>query len=124
MVAVSQGFIDQPKRGRHCVMLGRDHMKLVTISIFVVAFTAVPLTAALGSSSDKWAELMQRASAACIKASELKKAKAGGSVDFSDKVLVMVDGIWPQPHMKNAPARFACLYDKRTQKAEAVEAVR
>lgn len=97
-------------------------MKLGSTSIFVVVAMVAPMTAALGSSSDKWAELMQRASAACIKASELKKAKASMPVDFSDKVLVMVDGIWPQPHMKNAPARFACLYDKRTQKAEAAEA--
>lgn len=99
-------------------------MKFGSASIFVVAAMVASTAAALGSSSDKWAELMQRASAACVKASELKKAKAGIPVDFSDKVLVMVDGIWPQPHMKNAPARFACLYDKRTQKAETAEAAR
>ncbi len=85
---------------------------------------AVTTTAAVASSSDKWAELMQRASAACLKASELKNAKTGRPINFSDKVLVIVDGTLPQPHMKNAPARFACLYDKRTQKAEAAEAVR
>ena len=99
-------------------------MKLGSVSLFVAAAMVASVTAALGSSSDKWAELMQKASAACIKASELKKAKAGTPVDFSDKVLVMVDGTWPQPHMKNAVARFACLYDKRTQKAEAAEAAR
>ena len=43
------------------------------------------------------------------------------AVDFTDKVLVIVDGIWPQPHMKNAPARFACLYDKRARTAETAE---
>jgi hypothetical protein len=36
-------------------------------------------------------------------------------------VLVIVDGTWPQPHMKNAHARFACLYDKRMRTAEAAE---
>ena len=56
-----------------------------------------------------------------MKASELKKAKAGTPVDFADKVLVIVDGTWPQPHMKNAAARFACLYDKRARTAEAAE---
>jgi hypothetical protein len=47
--------------------------------------------------------------------------RTGKPVDFSDKVLVIVDGIWPQPHMKNAPARFACLYDKRSRTAEVAE---
>ena len=91
------------------------------LALGVLLAAAAPAGA---SSPDKWAELVQRASAACAKASELKKAKAGAPVDFSDKVLVMVDGLWPQPHMKNAPARFACLYDKRTQRAEAAEAAR
>lgn len=99
-------------------------MKHVSMSILALGVMAASAAPALASSSDKWAELMQRASTACVKASELKKAKAGIPVDFSDKVLVIVDGIWPQPHMKNAPARFACLFDKRTQKAEAVEAAR
>lgn len=76
---------------------------------------------AQASSPDAWAELHKRASAACVKASDLKKARAGTLVDFQDKVLVMVDGIWPQPHMKNAPARFVCLYDKRTRTAEATD---
>ena len=99
-------------------------MKIRSMAIIALGVTAVSMTAARASTSEKWAELMQRASGACVKASELKKAKAGTPVDFSDKMLVMVDGIWPQPHMKNAPARFACLYDKRTQRAEAVEAAR
>lgn len=76
---------------------------------------------AQASSPDAWTELFKRAAAACVKASELKKAKAGTPVDFPDKVLVIVDGIWPQPHMKNAAARFACLYDKRARTAAAAE---
>jgi hypothetical protein len=99
-------------------------MKNGTPAIVALGVMAVTTTAAIASSPDKWAELMQRASAACSKASELKNVKTGTPIDFSDKVLVIVDGTWPQPHMKNAPARFACLYDKRTQKAEAAEAVR
>lgn len=90
----------------------------------VAASAAAAVTAAQASSPDKWAELLQRASAACAKASELKGAVAGKPVDFSDKVLVIVDGTWPQAHMRNAPARFACLYDKRTKTAEAQEAAR
>jgi hypothetical protein len=94
------------------------------IIIALSSMLAGSMESAFAASPDKWAELMQRASAACVKASALKAAKSGTPVDFSDKVLVMVDGVWPQPHMKNAPARFACLYDKRAQTAEANEAAR
>lgn len=93
-----------------------------------VATSSVVLAAALcagsarAASPEAWAELFRKASAACVKASELKEARAGKPVDFSGKVLVMVDGRWPQPHMKNQPARFACLYDKRAGTAEAHEA--
>ena len=94
----------------------------VLVLAFVALLTSVPQ--GFASSPAEWSKLWQQASAACVKASELKKAKAGPPVDFSDKVLVMVDGHWPQPHMKNAPARFACLYDKRSRTAEAHEAAR
>lgn len=95
-------------------------MKMLAI-ILAIAVIAVPVQA---SSPDAWTELFKRASAACEKASKLKKAKAGTPVDFPDKVLVIVDGIWPQPHMKNAAARFACLYDKRTRTAVTAEVPR
>ncbi|MGE5267498.1 MAG: hypothetical protein ACM3L9_09060 [Deltaproteobacteria bacterium] len=95
-----------------------------TVIIVALSVVAGSTTTAIAASPDKWTELMQRASAACMRASELKGAKSSAPVDFTDKVLVMVDGVWPQPHMKNAPARFACLYDKRAQTAEANEAAR
>jgi hypothetical protein len=89
--------------------------------ILALGLIAAGAESARASSPDAWAELFKRASAACAKASELKKVRTGKPVDFSDKVLVIVDGIWPQPHMKNAPARFACLYDKRSRTAEVAE---
>ena len=95
-------------------------MKPVAI-ILALGLIAAGAESARASSPDAWAELFKRASAACAKASELKKVRTGKPVDFSDKVLVIVDGIWPQPHMKNAPARFACLYDKRSRTAEVAE---
>lgn len=95
-------------------------MKAVAI-VLAVGVIASAAGSARASSPDAWTELFKRASAACAKASELKKTTTGKPVDFSDKVLVIVDGIWPQPHMKNAPARFACLYDKRARTAEAAE---
>lgn len=99
-------------------------MTSTTMFILAAGFVAATSATAEASSPDKWTELMQRASAACAKASELKKPVTGKPVDFTDKVLVIVDGVWPQAHMKNAPARFACLYDKRAKTAEATEAPR
>lgn len=74
------------------------------------------------SSPDAWAELFSKAQAACFKASGLKAPKTiGKPTDFSDRVLVLVSGRWPQPHMKNAKATFACLYGKASGTAEAQE---
>lgn len=95
-----------------------------TTTIFALVVAGGLMSPALAASPDAWAELFRRASDACVKASGLSAAKAGKPIDFSDKVLVIVDGRWPQPHMSNAPARVACLYDKRTQTVEAHEAAR
>ncbi len=77
---------------------------------------------ALASSPDTWAELFAKAQAACFKASGLKETRAiGKPTDFSDRVLVLVSGRWPQPHMKNAKATYACLYGKASGTAEAQE---
>jgi hypothetical protein len=95
-------------------------MKRVTLlaALGALACSTLPVQA---SSPEAWAELFKRASAACVKVSELKKARAGTPIDFSDKVLVIVDGTWPQPHMKNAAAHLACLYDKRSRAAEVAD---
>jgi hypothetical protein len=95
--------------------------KQLLVAASIAAATAFT-SPAFASSPDSWAELMKRASESCVKASELKNARTGVPVDFSDKVLVIIDGTWPQPHMKDAPARFACLYDKSSLTAEAHEA--
>jgi len=95
-------------------------MKAVSL-VLALGLVGGSATTAEASSPEAWAELFKRATAACVKASELKKARAGTPVDFSDKVLVVVDGHYPQPHMKNAAARFACLYDKRTRTTEVAE---
>jgi len=87
-----------------------------------LGLTSAPLAHA--SSPDAWAALFKKAEAACKKASGLKdSAMIGKPVDFSSAVLVRIEGIWPQPHMKAAKAKFACLYTKRTHRAEAAESV-
>jgi len=87
----------------------------------VLSACAVTVPSAQAASPDAWAALFKAASASCVAASGLKEAKAGKPTDFTDKVLVTIDGRWPQPHMKNAAARFACLYDKKAKTAEATE---
>jgi hypothetical protein len=77
---------------------------------------------AQSSSNDAWAALFKTATTACQTASGLKDARAAGQpVDFTDRVLVVVTGRWPQPHMKNKQAKFACLYEKIGGKTEAAE---
>lgn len=63
-----------------------------TMFILLAVSAASVLGTAQASSSDRWAELMQRASAACAKASDLRNPVTGKPVDFSDKVLVIVEG--------------------------------
>jgi hypothetical protein len=77
---------------------------------------------ALASSDAAWAELFNKASIACQAASGLKDTSTPSRpVDFDERVLVMVDGTWPQAHMNNKKAVFACLYGKTDGKAEAQE---
>lgn len=74
------------------------------------------------SSPDAWADLRKRSDKACIAKSQLKTARITGYVDTFETVTVsIVEGAWPQKHMKGAKAKFACVFDKRTGKAEAQE---
>ena len=77
---------------------------------------------AFASSDAAWAGLFAKAATACRQASGLKQAIAGPPIVFSNHVLVVVAGRWPQPHMKGRRATFVCLYDKRSGTAEAQEA--
>ncbi|WP_341992203.1 hypothetical protein [Azorhizobium sp. AG788] len=93
-----------------------------TIPALLAAGLMLTAAPAAASSPDAWAELFAKAQTACFKASGLKDTRAiGKPTDFSDRVLVLVSGRWPQPHMKNAKATFACLYGKAGGTAEAQE---
>ena len=63
---------------------------------------------------------------ACVAASNLRRAKPGGSlVEFDDRVGVtalIVEGRYPQPHMKNERGRVLCLFDRKTRTATVSDA--
>ena len=107
--------------GNHREPKGIVDGKRMTVLLGIAVMVSCSAASSNAATPEAWADLMKRASETCTTASGLKKAKASKLVDFSDKVLVAVDGNWPQPHLKNAAARFACLYDKRSQTAEAME---
>jgi hypothetical protein len=74
------------------------------------------------SSPAAWADLFERAERSCHAASQLREPTTLGQVvDFSQHVLVTVQGTWPQPHMNGEPAVFECLYRKADGVAEARE---
>lgn len=87
----------------------------------VVAVTALS-GVAHASSPGAWADLRKRSDKACIAASGLKAARITGYVDTFETVTVStVEGTWAPKHMKGAKGKFACVFSKRTGKAEAQE---
>lgn len=84
--------------------------------------SAVWTPATHAATPQAWAALFRTAQAACETASGLTQPKlVGAPVDFTTHVLVIVTGTWPQPHMKGASGRFACLFEKARGTAEAQE---
>jgi hypothetical protein len=89
--------------------------------------TSVLLTgAAQASSPAAWSAHDREVAAACVKASGLKDAKpAGQPMAYDDGVgmtALLVDGRYPQPHMKNRPGRVLCLFDRKKREAVVTEA--
>jgi hypothetical protein len=75
---------------------------------------------------DAWAAHYKDVTSSCIKASGLRNARpAGDPVDFDDKVgytAIIIQGHYPQPHMKNKSGRVLCLYEKRSRMSHVSEA--
>lgn len=91
-------------------------------SVILAAAILDATSSAYASTADAWAELYAKAGAACLKAAPLNSAKLRGQpVDFQATVLMIVDGRYPQPHMKNAKGTTYCLYDKTSGKVETSE---
>lgn len=92
--------------------------------LFCGGFALTPISPSFASTPESWAKLDTASQAACIKASGLTSATAGPPTRYSDKLLIdarIIDGIWPQPHMKDAKASMLCLYNRKTKKVEVQE---
>lgn len=81
--------------------------------------------AAHASSNDAWAAYDKRVAAACAKASALKNVQvASPPAQFDDRVgytALLLQGRYPQAHMKNQRGRELCLYDKKSKRAFVTE---
>ncbi|WP_426141128.1 hypothetical protein [Pseudomonas sp. DWP3-1-2] len=76
------------------------------------------------SSTDAWKALDKTVVDSCIKASQLKSVKPLGKAGFDDSVgyeAMMLEGRYPQPHMKNQPGTELCLYNRHSKKATVTE---
>jgi len=74
------------------------------------------------STPEAWQALFAEAGKRCAAASGLLDAAAlAQPVDFGDEVLVLVGGMWPQPHMKKAPAHLLCRFSKNSGAATVIE---
>lgn len=95
-------------------------MTLLLISAMSLAIA----TPSYAATPDSWAKLDAATQAACIKVSGLTNATASPPIRFSDKLLMdarVIEGVWPQPHMKGARASMLCLYNRKTKQVEVQE---
>ena len=94
-------------------------MKIKVAAVFgLLALSASLRSATALSVPGPEAQLMHRASQTCVQASGLKQPSVATTIDFRDKVLVVIDDGLPQPHAGRLPARYVCLFDKRTETAD------
>lgn len=98
----------------------RDILTLAGTTAAAILLTP-PANAA---TSDAWAKLDKASEAACIKAANLTGASVGPAIRYSDRVgfdARVVDGTWPQPHLKGAKAKMLCLYNRKNKRVEVQE---
>ncbi|UPG88972.1 hypothetical protein L2Y96_16425 [Luteibacter aegosomaticola] len=100
--------------------------KMMFVKGFVGTATALAALAAHASAPSAWKDYDQKVTQACLAASGLKDAKpVGGLVKYDDRVPVtalVLTGRYPQKHMKNAPGRELCVWDRKAEKAYVSEA--
>ena len=96
-------------------------MKATTLTLLCLT-VLTPLAHA--SSPDAWAAYDKTVLASCTKASGLKNAKpVGTAAQFDDRVgyTAVLQGQYPQKHMKGAQGTELCLYNKQSKTAYVTE---
>ena len=97
-------------------------MKTLTASLLCLTALA---SNAHASSPDAWAAYDKTVLASCTKASGLKNAKpVGNAAQFDDRVgytAVLLQGQYPQKHMKGQQGTELCLYNKKSKTAFVTE---
>lgn len=75
--------------------------------------------AALATAPDASAAYDKEVVSSCVQASGLRNARpAGEAADFDDRIgytALVIQGRYPQPHMKNRSGRVLCLFEKRSK---------
>ena len=92
--------------------------------ILAALFLAVPM-AARASTDAAWAASTKAGRAACMASANLARPIVSAPLNFSDQVgrdAMLVRGMYKQRFMKRAWGTMLCLYDRRTHRAEVVEA--
>ena len=81
---------------------------------------------ARASSPGAWTAHDDAVRRACTAASGLRAPRTSAPVPFSDatgaRTAVLVTGGWPQARLRGRTGAMLCLFDRRSGKAEAVEA--
>ena len=91
-----------------------------TSALLFITLTSLA-TQALASSPDAWAADDKAVLASCIQASQLSHAQpVGNAAQFDDRVgytALLLQGQYPQKHMKGQPGTELCLYNKKSKTA-------
>jgi len=94
------------------------------VSGFLLAALLSPLAHASGEAA--WQQNEQQSRQACLLASTLAQAKiVGKPVQFDDRAgydALLLQGRYPQKHMKNRTGRELCLYHRQSGRAIVSEA--
>ena len=94
------------------------------VSTTLAAAVLLAAAASFASAPDKWAKVDTASQNACLKAAGLNGAQVGPPTRFSDNFMIdarVVEGTWPQPHMKGAKTRMLCLYNRKNKRIEVQE---
>ncbi|MDO5653069.1 MAG: hypothetical protein Q4G39_03090 [Brachymonas sp.] len=93
----------------------------------LMALAAGATGSAMASSPDAWKQTETEIRQACTKASTLKQVKPAGAIlhfpDGNNAVsALLLQGRYPQPHMRNKPGKELCLFNRTTRSAVVSEA--